>query len=226
MRYAEFISEDISRRGFLRGAAAAGAAAAGGYQLSKHLNQAPQQPGQPSAPEPIVKQFTPLSDNPQLEMFLKNHAKAAGLRGLELAQFMAQMMHETWNFTRLKEKPMGSKYFAKKYDPKYAPKTAKIIGNTKVGDGEKYHGRGFVQLTGRENYARAGKALGIDLINNPDLAADPKIAAQIALWYWNSRVRPNVSDFSDTRQVTRQINPALHGLDRRHHKFLNYEKVL
>lgn len=222
MRLREFVSEDISRRGFLRGAAAAAGAAAGGYQISKNLNNQPEPAEQPIQP----KQFTPLSSNPQLETFLAQHAKAAGLTGLELAQFMAQMMYESWNFTKLKEKPIGPKYFAKKYDPKYAPKTAKILGNKHVGDGEKFYGRGFVQLTGRENYARASKALGIDLLNNPDLAADPKVATQIALWYWKSRVKPNVQDFSDTRQVTRHINPALHGLDRRHHKFLNYEKVL
>lgn len=221
MRYTEFVSEDISRRGFLRGAAAAAGAAAAGYQLTKNTEPTPT----PQTQQP-QKQFVPLSKNPNLETFLFNQAKAAGLKGLELAQFMAQMMYESWNFTKLKEKPMGPKYFAKKYDPKYAPKTAKIIGNTKIGDGEKYHGRGFIQLTGRENYNRASKSLGIDLINNPELAADPKVASRVAVWYWNTRVKPNVDNFADTRQVTRQINPALHGLERRHHKFLNYEKIV
>lgn len=221
MRYTEFVSEAISRRGFLKGAAAAAGAAAGGYQIAKNLATPPEE-----RPKVIHKQFSPLSNNPELETFLLDQARSAGIHGLELAQFMAQTMFETWNFTKLKEKPVGPKYFAKKYDPKYAPKTAKILGNTKPGDGEKYHGRGFIQLTGRDNYLRASKALGIDLINNPDLAADPKIAAQIAVWYWKSRVKPFVTDFSDTRQVTQKINPALHGLDRRHHKFLNYEKIL
>jgi putative chitinase len=220
MRFSEFATEDLSRRGFLRGAAAAAGAAAAGYQLTKNTTPPTENP------PPVQKQFIPLSSNPSLETFLFNQAKAAGLKGLELAQFMAQTMHETWNFTKLKEKPMGPKYFAKKYDPKYAPKTAKIIGNTRIGDGEKFHGRGFIQLTGRENYARASKSLGIDLLNNPELAADPKVASQIATWYWNTRVKPNVSDFADTRQVTRQINPALHGLERRHNKFLKYEKVV
>src|SRR5262245_26962014 len=52
---------------------------------------------------------------------------------------------------------------------------AKRLGNTQEGDGWKYHGRGYVQLTGRDNYAAAGKALGLDLINHPELAADREI---------------------------------------------------
>lgn len=53
------------------------------------------------------------------------------------------------------------------------------LGNTQPGDGRRYKGRGFVQITGRNNYANWSRRLGIDLINNPDLAADPVIAAKI-----------------------------------------------
>ncbi|NJL63738.1 MAG: S8 family serine peptidase [Methylacidiphilales bacterium] len=53
------------------------------------------------------------------------------------------------------------------------------LGNTQPGDGRRYKGRGFVQITGRNNYANWSRRLGIDLINNPDLAADPAIAAKI-----------------------------------------------
>lgn len=57
------------------------------------------------------------------------------------------------------------------------------MGNTKPGEGFKYRGRGLVQLTGKSGYEAAGKALGIDLVNNPDLANDPAIAAKIAAWH-------------------------------------------
>ena len=223
MRANEFVNENLSRRNFLRGAGAAAAAGAlaGGYQVAKRLTTPKDE-----QPEIINKQFVPLSQNPELENFLYTKAKTAGIDGKELAQFMAQMKHESWNFTRLEEKPAGSKYFDKKYDPKYAPKTAKILGNTRIGDGERYKGRGFIQLTGRENYQRAGRALGIDLINNPELVAQPDVAAKIALWYWKSRVQPKVDDFEDTAKVTRQINPALKGLERRHDKFLQYDKII
>jgi predicted chitinase len=174
------------------------------------------------------KQFTPLSNNPQNEIALLKSAKASGMKGPELAQFMAQTKHESWDFNRLKEKPQpGVKgYFNKKYDIKHAPKTAKILGNKKVGDGERYHGRGFIQLTGRDNYRMAGQALNIDLLNNPDLAADPEVASKIALWYWNSRVKPNVQNFNDTKAVTRKINPAGKGLEDRQSNFKDYMSMV
>jgi predicted chitinase len=149
---------------------------------------------------------------------LKQAAQAAGIQGTELAQFMAQAAHETANFTTLQEK--GSEdYFKKKYDPRYAPKTAKILGNTQPGDGVRYHGRGYFQLTGRDKYMRIGRALGLDLVNNPDLAARPDIAAKIAVYYWQHLVANKVSDFSDTSKVTRAINPARKGLKNRQDQF-------
>jgi predicted chitinase len=174
------------------------------------------------------KQFTPLGNNPQNEMALLKTAKASGMKGPELAQFMAQTKHESWDFNRLKEKsqPGVKGYFTKKYDIKYAPKTAKILGNKKVGDGEKYHGRGFIQLTGRDNYRMAGEALNIDLLNNPELAANPEVASKIALWYWNSRVKPHVQNFNDTSAVTRKINPAGKGLEDRQSNFKDYMSMV
>ena len=53
------------------------------------------------------------------------------------------------------------------------------LGNTQPGDGVKYKGRGYVQITGRKNYTYWGKRLGIDLVNNPELAAEPDTAAKI-----------------------------------------------
>lgn len=47
-----------------------------------------------------------------------------------------------------------------------------------------FRGRGFIMLTGRKNYEKYGKLIGVDLISNPDLAADPEIAAKIACKYW------------------------------------------
>lgn len=73
-----------------------------------------------------------------------------------------------------------NKYFFEMYDPKgLRPAVAKRLGNTVSGDGVKYHGRGFCQLTGRANYQSFSDLLGIDLVSNPDLALQPDIATKI-----------------------------------------------
>lgn len=203
------LEEDMTRRGFL---GAMGAAAMSGAQAATGLKP--------------PKEFTVLSNNPNNEIALQKIALGSGLKGVELAQFLAQMKHESWNFERLKEKPMGKGYFEKRYGIQHAPKTAKILGNKRPGDGERYHGRGFVQLTGRDNYRMASEALGIDLLNHPELAAKPDIAAKIAVWYWRTRVKPNVTNFKDTATVTKYINPAMRGLKDRHENFIDYYRIL
>jgi len=210
------VEEDLSRRGFLGGLGAAAMGAMGVDASAKQMAPAREEP-------PKL-----LSNNPSNETTILKTAKKAGMKGPELAQFMAQTKHESWDFDRLKEKPQpGVKdYYNKKYDVKYAPKTARILGNKHAGDGAKYHGRGFVQLTGRDNYRMAGKALGIDLLNHPELAEKPDVAAQIAVWYWNTRVKPNVQNFADTARVTKYINPAARGLENRHENFKDYMRII
>lgn len=56
------------------------------------------------------------------------------------------------------------------------------LGNVEPGDDVKFHGRGFVQITGRENYARMSKVVGVDLVADPDRACDPEIAATILVY--------------------------------------------
>ena len=88
------------------------------------------------------------------------------------------------------------------------------LGNTEVGDGWKYHGRGYVQLTGRSNYEAAGKALGLDLVNHPELAADREIAAKIAIHYWQSRVVPHQNQ-EDIKGASYNINGGYNHLAER-----------
>ncbi len=82
--------------------------------------------------------------------------------------------------------------------------------------GRKYRGRGFIQLTGRGNYLKAGQYLGIDLVNNPEMAAFPSIASKIAVWYWTSR-SPNLNIIADGTFynysiITQKINGQIRGL--------------
>jgi putative chitinase len=115
-------------------------------------------------------------------------------------------------------------YFAKKYEQN--PRKAKILGNKVKGDGERYKGRGYIQLTGRDNYTRAGAALGLPLAQQPDLAARPDVAAKVAVWYWQNRVAPKIKDFSNTNAVTKKINPASKGLQSRQDQFKSYQVAM
>lgn len=219
MRASEFVTEDISRRGFLGGLAGLAA-------LGQTRSTPPTPASQPTPKVTQPQKFQYLGKNPKMESLILQSAKAAGIQGVELAQFMAQVKHESWDFTRLTEKPQSKNYFSRMYDKKFSPRIAKLLGNVKVGDGETFHGRGFIQLTGRDKYTRAEKALGLPLLQQPELAAVPENAVKIAIWYWMRFVRPKVTDFSDTATVTRPINKGLRGLDDRHRNFLKYLSMI
>jgi putative chitinase len=177
----------------------------------------------PQAKKPQVKKDEPITINAH-EKFLIKTATAAGIKGTELAAFLSQVAHESHDFKSMVE--YGGSLDFRKYDPKYAPRKAKILGNTKAGDGAKYKGRGYIQITGRYNYGIAGNAIGIDLVNNPKLAEKPSVAAKIAIWYWKLRVQPNVDDFSNVRDVTKPINPGLRGLEDRESNFDDYKTIV
>ena len=85
------------------------------------------------------------------------------------------------------------------------------LGNTQPGDGVRYKGRGFIQLTGRANYDTYGKALGVDLINNPDLALDPHISAEVLAEYFERRGIPAMADRGDWEAVRKAVNGGLRG---------------
>jgi predicted chitinase len=169
-------------------------------QVTQHVAQAKKSPEVKKTKE---TPYQPITGS-KLETSLYNFAKKLGLKGTELAAFMAQTAHETDYFKTLSEYSSGEQYEGRK-----------DLGNIYKGDGVKYKGRGFIQITGRYNYTQAAKDLGIDLVKHPELAERPDVAAKVTWWYWKNRVRPNVASFADVKQVTKQINPALRGLEKR-----------
>jgi putative chitinase len=88
------------------------------------------------------------------------------------------------------------------------------LGNTQPGDGWKYRGSGLVQCTGRNNFAVAGKAIGVDLIANPDLLrTDPAIALRASIAWWERTIPDSV--MGDIVRVTKLVNGGTIGLDDR-----------
>lgn len=95
---------------------------------------------------------------------------------------LATAHHETAQWSHMKEIG-GEAYFQRMYDKAgKRPKVAATLGNVEAGDGVKFAGRGYVQLTGRTNYTKAGKALGLDLLKEPGKVEEPTIAARVLIW--------------------------------------------
>jgi hypothetical protein len=102
----------------------------------------------------------------------------------------------------------GSDYFTKLYEGR------KDLGNTQPGDGARYHGRGFIQLTGRANYRAYGQKLGLPLEQNPELALQPDVAARILARYMKDRGIGKLAAQGDWQGVRRAVNGGLNGWDR------------
>jgi putative chitinase len=123
---------------------------------------------------------------------------------LRIAHFLAQACHESDSFCTTVEYSDG-KYLEGRRD----------LGNTQPGDGPRYKGRGLIQLTGRANYKRYGDLLGLDLVGNPELAAEPATSLVIACEYWKQRGLNAPADQDDIETITRRINGGLNGLEDR-----------
>lgn len=115
-----------------------------------------------------------------------------------------QVCKESDNFATTEEYASGAAYEGR-HD----------LGNLHPGDGVRFKGRGLIQLTGRANYATFGPLLGLDLINDPDLAADPVNALAVACLYWQKHGLSDLADQEDIEGITRKINGGLNGLAER-----------
>ena len=142
------------------------------------------------------------------------NARGIGNRPVQIAA-LATIGVETGSFAPIPEFASGDEYEGRA-----------DLGNTQPGDGRRYKGRGFIQITGRSNYTTYGNALGVDLIGNPDLALDPNIACQIFAVYftdhlirWEPAPAPlmscaDLARAGEWRGVRIAVNGGTNGLDR------------
>lgn len=155
------------------------------------------------------------------------------------AAFLAQILHESGEFQHLVEnlrysaerlrQVWPSRFTSNEIAAAYGYNPEKIAnkvyasrmgnGDESSGDGWKFRGRGLIQLTGRQNYTKCGKALGLDTVGNPDLLAQPAGAARSAAWYWGSLNlnaladdKPGVDANDEFIKITRLINGGTVGL--------------
>jgi len=131
---------------------------------------------------------------------------------LRIAHFMAQIEHESGGFKYLRE--LGSDKYLDKYD---IGKLAERLGNTTEddNDGQKYCGRGYIQITGRYNYLKLSKDTKIDFLNKPELLEQEANAMISALWFWNLKGLNKLADKNDIIGITKKINGGLNGIEHR-----------
>jgi len=105
-------------------------------------------------------------------------------------------------------------YFRRMYDPLGEhPQLAARLGNLNPGDGVRYAGRGFIQLTGRKNYRQYGTALELPLEDNPDLAMQSAPASAIFALFFAQRKVDAAAEVQNWRECRRLVNGGFNGLD-------------
>lgn len=92
-------------------------------------------------------------------------------------------------------------------------------GPAESGEGWKFRGRGLKQLTGKDNYARCGTSLGIDLVSNPDMLLEPLYASRSAGWFWKANSLSVFADQGDIKGMTKKINGGFIGLEDREKRY-------
>jgi len=163
---------------------------------------------------------------------------------LRIAHFMAQIEHES-NLKPVSENLNYSydgllkifpKYFNADSAKFYARKPELIAnkvycnrmgnGNYESGDGWKYRGRGFIQITGKSNYLILSKDTRIDFITNPDLLLQEANSMISALWFWNKNNLNVLADKNDVKAITKRINGGFNGLEHRTELFNKWFDLL
>ncbi|EOC1689317.1 glycoside hydrolase family 19 protein [Cronobacter turicensis] len=133
--------------------------------------------------------------------------------------------------TAAQREQLGRKPGEKALSPERQAAIANIVyggrfGNNLNGDGWKYRGRGLKQITFKANYEECGKALGLNLVDSPDLLLQDKYAALSAGWFWKANGCNQFADAGDVSGLTRRINGGLNGLQDRIDRTKRAEGVL
>ncbi len=162
----------------------------------------------------ILKAYFPRS-NEQILKPVVSYVRKKEPDSLIKAHFLGQLAHESDSFATLEEYASGKKY-----------ENRKNLGNFFSGDGVKYKGRGYIQLTGRRNYNLVGHALGLDLLEKPELLLIPNIAMEASLWFWNYHNLDDLALKDDVLAITKIINGGTLGLSNRIQMVNMFKKIL
>ena len=187
----------------------------------------------PSIPRHVIDQLSDVQDRYSINTPLR------------LSHFLAQCAHESGRFLVTRENlNYSAQGLLKTFKRHFNERTAKLyarnpeaiankvyggrLGNTEITDGWKFRGRGYIQTTGKANYAELDKIVPEDLLDNPDLVSS-RYAMLSAGFYWNSRKINAVADLGATEEVvekvTLKVNGGTHGLKERTEYFFEYYQI-
>lgn len=163
---------------------------------------------------------------------------------LRLAHFMAQIEHESGlkpisenlNYSAKGLATTFKKYFPTPADTLRYERQPMLIankvyanrmgnGDESSGEGWKYRGRGFLQITGKENYFRLANDNDLDCLKNPDLLLQEANAIISALWFWNLKGLNELADNDDITGITKRINGGVNGLEHRKELLQKYKNA-
>ena len=183
-----------------------------------------------------AEQLRRLKINPDLApVFNETFEKWGIVTPIQQTAFIGQCGHESGNFTKLEEGLSYSADRLMKIWPKRFPtlesaqpyaRNGKALANKVYanrmgnrdeasGDGYRFRGSGYLQLTGHDNFFHAGKGCGVDFVMNPDLVRTPQYAAMTAGWFWNTHKCNELAQAQDWTKLTKVINGGDIGLQDR-----------
>ena len=160
-----------------------------------------------SCPQARLERFLPHL-NSTFDEFEINNAQ-------RLRMFLAQIGHESGQLRYVRELASGAAYEGRA-----------DLGNTEPGDGVKYKGRGLIQITGRSNYALVALALGLPLLEKPELLEQDEPAARSAGWFWYKKNLNSLADEGKFQLITRRINGGLNGYADRYKLYQRAAEVI
>lgn len=153
----------------------------------------------------LIKNVAAITQNVPL---IESALDAAGILtpACAIAAHSTVAVETAWQFQPINE--YGNQfYFLKLYDIKgNNPKLARRLGNTIPGDGIKFHGRGFIQITGRSNYALYG------IVTDPDQALRPAVAAEILADFFKRKGLADLATQGQWTEIRKRVNGGINGL--------------
>ncbi|MFD6860381.1 glycoside hydrolase family 19 protein [Rhodococcus sp. NPDC060090] len=166
------------------------------------------EPAPPAVTPDDLRHIVPGIPGEKIDQYIAPLNAAMAHNGIDTpvrqAAFIAQLAVESDSFRTFEEYASGRAYEGRA-----------DLGNTQPGDGERYKGRGAIQITGRHNYEKLSQHTGVDFVANPELLAAPENAFTTAAWYWTSRDLNNVADTAGIVRVSELVNGGHHALSRR-----------